>query len=314
VSAAPAVSVVIPTRNGAERVPQVLQALLADAGAVPFEVVVVDNASTDGTAAAVDAHPAAAALRAAGMGVRVVREARPGLTFARARGVGAARAEAVCFLDDDNLPEPGYLACGAAAMADPSVGVLTSRVYPEYLAPPPAAVARREHLLAINHRMGDEAVDWGPGAEPVPTLGAGMWVRRSAFVAAAAGGQVLSDRVAGTLASGGDIEIGVALGRAGYRRLYLPCLRLRHRIPAGRLRTGYFCRLIYGIVRSRLAVEAVYAGRGGGARDRAAAAARLAGAVAALPALLARRDGAREALFVLVSRWAELRGPLRGRI
>jgi glycosyltransferase involved in cell wall biosynthesis len=313
VSAPPAVSVVIPTRDGAGRVPQVLAALLADTGAVAFEVVVVDNASSDGTAAVVEAHPAAAALRAAGVGVRVVSEARPGLTFARARGVDEARADAVCFLDDDNLPEPGYLACGAAAMADPSVGVLTSRVYPEYLAPPPAAVERREHLLAINHRMGDAPVDWGAEATPVPPLGAGMWVRRAAFVAAAAGGQVLSDRTGGALTSGGDIEIGVAVGGAGYRRLYLPCLRLRHLIPPGRLRTRYFCRLIYGIVRSRLAVEAVYAGRGGRARDRAVAAARLAGAVAALPALLARRDGPREALFVLVSRWAELRGPLRVR-
>jgi glycosyltransferase involved in cell wall biosynthesis len=304
---------VIPTRNGAARVPQVLEALLADAGATPCEVVVVDNGSTDGTAEAVDAHPATARLRAAGVDVRVVPEPRAGLTFARSAGVEAARAEAVCFLDDDNLPEPGYLACGAAAMADPGVGVLTSRVYPEYLAPPPAAVERREHLLAINHRLGDEVVDWGPGATPVPTLGAGMWVRRSAFLAAA-GAQVLSDRTGGTLASGGDIEIGVALGRAGFRRLYLPALRLRHLIPPGRLETRYFCRLIYGIVRSRMAVEAVYEGRWTRPRDRAAAVARVAGAVAALPALLVRRDGPREALFVLVSRWAELRGPLRDRV
>jgi glycosyltransferase involved in cell wall biosynthesis len=314
VSAAPAVSVVIPTRDGAGRVPAVLEALLADSGTVAFEVVVVDNASTDGTAAAVETHAATAALRAAGVEVRVVAEERAGLTFARSRGVDVARAEAVCFLDDDNLPEPGYLACGAAAMADPTVGLLTSRVYPEYQAPPPAAVARREHLLAVNHLMGDAPVDWGANATPVPTLGAGMWVRRSAFIAAAARGQVLSDRVAGALTSGGDIEIGVTVGAAGYRRLYLPCLRLRHLIPPGRLETRYFCRLIYGIVRSRLAVEAVYAGQGGRVRDRAAALARLAGAVAAVPALLARRDGPREALFVLVSRWAELRGPLGERI
>lgn len=310
-SGAPAVSVVIPTRNGGGRVPQVLEALLADAGEVPFEVVVIDNASTDDTADAVDSHPAAAALRSMGVSVRVVREDRPGLTFARARGVDEARAEAVCFLDDDNLPEPGYLACGAAAMADATVGVLTSRVYPVYLAPPPAAVERREHLLAINHRMGDAPVDWGAEATPVPTLGAGMWVRRRAFAAAAAAGQVLSDRVGGTLASGGDIEIGVAVGRAGYRRLYLPCLRLRHLIPAERLETRYFCRLIDGIVRSRLAVEAVYAGR---RSDRPAALGRLAVAVASVPLLLARRDGTREALFVLVSRWAELKGPLRERL
>lgn len=315
-AAAPAVSVAIPTFNGRDRVPDVLAALLGEAGSVPFEVIVIDNASTDGTGAAIDAHPSTAALRARGVPVRVVRELRAGLTHARARGVAAARGAAVCFLDDDNLPQAGYLACGVAAFADPSVGLLTSRVFPRYRAAPSPAVEKREHLLAINHRLGDEPLDWGAGATVAPTIGAGLWVRRSAFLAAqgTVDGQVLSDRVAGSLASGGDVELGVAIGRAGFRRMYVPCLRLWHLIPPERLETRYFCRLIYGIVRSKLAVEALYEGRHGGARERAAALARLLGAAAALPALLARRDGRREALFVLVSRWAELRGPLRERI
>ncbi|HET7231348.1 MAG TPA: glycosyltransferase [Longimicrobium sp.] len=310
----PAVSVVIPTFNGRERVPDVLRALLGEAGSVPFEVVVIDNASSDGTGAAVDGHPAAAALRARGVGVRVVREERAGLTHARARGVAEARGEAVCFLDDDNLPQPGYLACGVEAFADPSIGLLTSRVFPRYRAEPSPAVEKREHLLAINHKLGDQVLDWGAAPTVAPTIGAGLWVRREAFVAAQNAAQVLSDRLGGSLASGGDVELGVAIGRAGFRRMYVPCLRLWHLIPPERLETRYFCRLIYGIVRSKLAVEAVYEGRHGSAREKAAAFGRLLGATAALPALLARRDGRREALFVLVSRWAELRGPLRDRI
>lgn|GEM_PF-1007791 len=314
--AAPQVSVVIPTHDGRERVPQVLDSLQAEAGGVRFEVVVVDNASRDGTGPAVDGGAEAAALRGRGVAVRVVREERAGLTHARARGVAEARGDAVCFLDDDNLVQPGYLACGVAALADPSVGLLTSRVFPRYRRAPSAAVERREHLLAINHRLGDEVLDWGAAPTVAPTIGAGLWVRRSAFAAAqgAAAGQVLSDRMPGSLSSGGDVELGVAVGRAGFRRVYVPCLRLWHLIPPERVRTRYFCRLIYGIVRSRLAVEALYEGRGGSPRDRAAALARLLGATAAVPALLTRPDGPREALFVLVSRWAELRGPLRERI
>ncbi len=313
---APAVSVVIPTHDGAARVPQVLESLLAEAGGVAFEVVVVDNASIDGTGEAVEGCAGAAALRGRGVPVRVVREERAGLTHARTRGVAEARGGAVCFLDDDNLVQPGYLACGVAALADPTVGLLTSRVFPRYREVPSPAVERREHLLAINHRLGDEVLDWGAAATVAPTIGAGLWVRRAAFDAARSGaaGQVLSDRMPGSLASGGDVELGVAVGRAGFRRVYVPCLRLWHLIPPERLETRYFCRLIYGIVRSKLAVEALYEGRGGTRRDRAAALARLLGATAALPALLTRPDGAREALFVLVSRWAELRGPLRERI
>jgi hypothetical protein len=226
--------------------------------------------------------------------------------------VAGARGGLVCFLDDDNLPQPGYLACGVAAFGEAGVGLLTSRVFPRYEAEPAPAMRRREHLLAINHLLGDEVLDWGATASLAPTLGAGLWVRKTAFERAASGR--LPDRLPGSLSSGGDMELGVAIGGAGFRRLYVPCLRLWHVIPPERVRTRYFCRLIYGIVRSRLAVEALYEGRGDRRRDRAAALARLLGGLAAIPALLARRDGGREALFVLVSRWAELRGPLRERV
>ena len=47
-TAPPAVSVVIPTHNGRERVPDVLRALVAEAGTVPFEVIVIDNGNLVG--------------------------------------------------------------------------------------------------------------------------------------------------------------------------------------------------------------------------------------------------------------------------
>src|SRR5438552_18835729 len=93
-------SVVIPTYNGAGRLPVPLRALASQEGAAgPFEVVVVDNASTDGTAEAARGH--AAALAARGAELRVVGEPRPGATFARLRGAREARGELVGFLDDD---------------------------------------------------------------------------------------------------------------------------------------------------------------------------------------------------------------------
>ncbi len=311
--AAPRVTVVVPTHDGAERVPGVLGALLEQEPAVEMEIVVVDSASGDATDERVEAHPATAALRARGVPVRVVREDRAGLTRARARGAAEARADVLCFLDDDTLPAPGYVAAGAAAFRDPTVGLLVSRVRPRWAEPPPPAVERRAHLLAVNEGLGDAPVEWEPGPTLAPTLGAGLWIRRAAFEAAAValGSGALSDRTGGSLVSGGDIELGWAVGAAGWRRVYLPELRLEHCIPAGRLRTSYFCRLIAGIERSKMTLEARYDGRGASPRDRAAALASLVAAAAALPALLLRRDGAREAAFVLASRWARLRGPYR---
>ena len=90
----PEVTVVIPTYNRARRLPLLLQALTAqDAANGSFEVVVVDNNSTDDTATVVRDDASTAVLRARDIECRVVRETRQGQTFARIVGVLVAREE-----------------------------------------------------------------------------------------------------------------------------------------------------------------------------------------------------------------------------
>jgi hypothetical protein len=120
---------------------------------------------------------------------------------------------------------------------------------------------------------------------------------------------MLSDRKGSSLACGGDIEIGFLLGKAGFKRVYCPQLILRHIIPPARLTTPYFCRLIIGIVRSTLTLNAKYIGKQHGLLNRLVSLAYLMLAFLASPLLLFRRDGFRELLFVLVARWAKFLGP-----
>jgi glycosyltransferase involved in cell wall biosynthesis len=98
----PQVSVVIPTRSRSGLLALTLRGVLRQR-AVDFEVVVVDDGSTDGTAEMV-----------AGLGdprVRLLRHARSlGVSAARNRGIAAARGEWVAFLDDDDLWAPDKLA------------------------------------------------------------------------------------------------------------------------------------------------------------------------------------------------------------
>jgi glycosyltransferase involved in cell wall biosynthesis len=307
-------TVVLCVYNGRQRIGAPLEALARqDCPDGAFEVIVVDNNSTDGTREYALGHPAVAAMRARGVRVEVVHEKRQGLMFARLAGTLAARTDVVCFLDDDNVPAPHYVAAGIRALRDrPDVGLLVSRLRPRFERTPPRAVRRRQHLFAINEALGPEAIDFGPVATLAPTLGAGLWVRRAAFLAAIpweTPERMIPDRVGATLLSGNDVEIGYLMGRAGHGRLYVPLLELDHLIPEGRLHLRYLTRLINGIIRSQATLDSVYV-RPPRLRDRALAAARLAGAVVAAPVLaLGRDDGLREAWFALVARYSFLQGP-----
>jgi glycosyltransferase involved in cell wall biosynthesis len=315
----PAATIAIPTYNGAARIIDVLGALaLQDARADTFEVVVIDNNSTDGTSERVQSDPSWEALRQRGVERRIVSEKRQGLAFGRIRGVQSARGKYVCFLDDDTVPNASYVRNGVAALdADSSIGILVSRLSPRYERNLTAAFAKREHLLAINQRHGNERIDFGAEPTMAPTIGGGLWVVRSAFLSCVpweTPSTMLPDRIGNRLVSGNDIEIGFLFGRAGYRRVYCPELGLEHRIPANRLRTRYFARLIDGIVRSHLTLDDRYGVTEYTFGSRLKAVGRLSSALIALPALLAQPDGLRESIFVLASRVAWVRGPFRFKV
>jgi glycosyltransferase involved in cell wall biosynthesis len=115
-SAIPDVSVVVPTYQRAALLGASLESLLAQEG-VAFEVIVVDDGSTDGTAAFLETHP--------DRRIRPVIRPHGGIAAARNAGVAAARAPLVAFHDSDDTALPGRLAVPAAYLgAHPDVDVV----------------------------------------------------------------------------------------------------------------------------------------------------------------------------------------------
>lgn len=95
------VSVVVPTRNRHELLAMTIRSVLAQRD-VDLEVVIVDDASTDGTPSLLASF--------ADPRIRVIRQdTQQGVSAARNRGIAAARARWVAFLDDDDLWAPTKL-------------------------------------------------------------------------------------------------------------------------------------------------------------------------------------------------------------
>jgi GT2 family glycosyltransferase len=129
---APEISVVVPARDGAASLPALLDSLAAQTlDRDRFEVVVVDNASSDATAEV--------ARRA---GAVVVSEPVPNRSRARNRGTGAAHADRLAFTDADCVAAPGWLEAllGCAGEAPLVAGPVITTVRGE----PPNAVERLE--------------------------------------------------------------------------------------------------------------------------------------------------------------------------
>lgn len=108
----PSISVVVPVRNGETMIGGCVASLLAQQyPADRFEIIVVDNGSTDGTAQCVADCP-----------VLLLRCPVPGASAARNVGVRHSTAEIVAFTDADCIADPGWLRGLAAAFEDASVG------------------------------------------------------------------------------------------------------------------------------------------------------------------------------------------------
>jgi GT2 family glycosyltransferase len=129
VGATVGLSVVIPVRNGAPEIALQLDALAEQNFDGPWEVIVADNGSTDGTVAMAES------FRDRLPGLRVVDASdRGGQAHAANVGARAARHRSLLFLDADDVVGPGYLAAMSSALDhDPFVA---ARLDCESLNPP----------------------------------------------------------------------------------------------------------------------------------------------------------------------------------
>ena len=124
----PVVSVVMPARDSAETIARALTALELQDFPGEFELIVVDDGSTDDTVTIAEAFRGR-------LDLEVVRQERGGPAAARNTGVARSSASVIAFIDSDCFPISSWLRTGTEALKQQGLDVLQGRVAPDPSAP-----------------------------------------------------------------------------------------------------------------------------------------------------------------------------------
>jgi glycosyltransferase involved in cell wall biosynthesis len=244
------VSVVICCHNSAKLLPNTLAHLKRQrtSTSLEWEIVVVDNGSTDGTESIArqswgDDGPAP---------FRVVSEPQLGLCYARERAFDEAHYEILSFIDDDNWVEPDWIATVSESMSlDSELGAIGSIntavadvAFPEWFSRYCA------YYAAWAFREPAELAGW-------VLNGAGMTIRKTAWRQLRRNGFQLrlTDRIGPRLTSCGDLEIGCAIQLAGWKTRVEPGLKLKHYMTPRRLQWSYLRKLLRGCGEGHVVID-----------------------------------------------------------
>ena len=240
-------SVILCSRERSADVVQTLTALLAalEAAAQEWEVVVVDNASTDDTAAA--------AKRVLGDRGTVVLEQRLGLSHARNRGVAEASGEVLVFIDDDITVDDRWVRTYERVFEDAEVGAPAVR-----WSDLPGGI-RSDYVRAVMEDGGSETghympdggrIEVFPGKAPGYPRGGNMAIRAAAIedvgdfdVALGWGKHQIPAE---------ETELFARMCAKGYRVWYEPDAHVLHRFQIEKVNWAYLKRWHRGYGRASI--------------------------------------------------------------
>lgn len=230
-------TVAIPTYNGANRLPKLLDKLQQQIGLeqISWEIIIVDNNSTDNTAQVVQDYQN---NQLSPIPLTYILEPQQGAAYARLQAVNQAQGELIGFLDDDNLPNPDWIAQAYAfAQKYPQAGAFSGQTHGDFEVEPPENFHRIQAFLAIREQ-GNTPHQFEPQNLRLPTAAA-LIVRRQAWQDTVPQKPHLKGRLAGSMLGGEDYEPLLYIHKAGWEIWYHPDLHTYHQIPRWRLEPDY---------------------------------------------------------------------------
>lgn len=203
-----------------------------------FEVLVIDNGSTDETAAVVES--LVGTLR-----LTYIMAPEPGLHVGRHAGMREARADVLMFADDDIEAEPSWVEAVVTSFADPGVALVGGNNRPCFEdTPPPWLLALWRQPVYKGHALPSLSVlDFGTGVfeiDPGYVWGCNFCIRRDALLKA---GGFHPDGVPWEqvrFRGDGETHVTDLIRRCGMKTVFNSGASVRHRVTRQRMTKDYF--------------------------------------------------------------------------
>jgi glucosyl-dolichyl phosphate glucuronosyltransferase len=226
------ISVVLATYNRAASLRITLEsfASLSIPPTLDWELLVVDNNSTDDTSAAVNR-----LIDRMGARVRYLFEGRQGRSAALNAGIAQAKGEIIAFTDDDIILDPNWLTEIHAAFKDSSVSAVAGRIFPLWEHAQPKWLEMNGQQAVVNFDLGDE-----PQTIQIAPMGANSAFRREVFSKYGLFRLDLGVRGSKHTITCDDTEFGGRLMAAGEKIAYCPAAVIHHPVDPTRTTKKYF--------------------------------------------------------------------------
>jgi len=232
-------SVIICTRNRASLLRLCLEALVCQQDVAPdaYEIVVVDNGSTDDTKQTVEV------VQQRCERVRYVHEPRLGLSVARNTGARHARGAIVCFGDDDALAAPDFVQEVLSSFQDPGVACVGGKIVASWPQETPPEWFSPRYGNVVGQTSFGETARWLTGNE-FP-FGGNLSIRREVLERVGGFNESLGKKGQNNL-WGEEMDLCHRLQDSGLRFLYNPRACVRHLVGRHRATKQYFVESIFG--------------------------------------------------------------------
>ncbi|MBD2497618.1 hormogonium polysaccharide biosynthesis glycosyltransferase HpsE [Nostoc sp. FACHB-280] len=248
-------TVAIPTYNGANRLPELLDKLHNQVNTENFqwEIIVVDNNSTDNTAQIVQEYQVNWQKP---YPLKYAFEPQQGAAFARKHAVQEAQGDLIGFLDDDNYPNLNWVATAYSfGHKYLQAGAYASQIHPLWEVEPPENFQRIAAFLAITER-GNLPLLYQPEKKLLPPS-AGLVIRRKAWLESIPNRFILTGRTTENMVTSEDLEMLSYIQKSGWEIWYNPEMEIFHKISASRLTRGYLIPFFRGIGLSRFVTRMI---------------------------------------------------------